>query len=255
MIKRVLFIFLMCFSLNFFSFNLFAQQNPNIEWVRVEKGSFMMGCEKTDKDCYPDEQPVHKITLSTFEISKYEVTVADYKLFCKATNKKMPLAPSWGLIDTHPIVYISWQDAVDYAKWIGGRLPTEAEWEFAARGGIKSEGYEFSGSNNYDEVGWCYENSLLQTHSVGQKKPNELGIYDMSGNAWEWVNDNYEIFYYQKSPSTNPQGPKEGLGKSNRGGCFNFDYKLMRVTHRRGSGSETVGFGTGFRVARDIKTN
>ena len=239
-------------ALLFFTFNAFSQEKPNIDWVRVEGGSFMMGCEKTDKDCYPDEQPIHKVIINTFLISRYEITVADYKLFSKATGKPMPLSPPWGHIDSHPIVYISWQDAVDYAKWVGGRLPTEAEWEYAARGGNKSKGYIFSGSNNYDEVGWSYENSDLKTHPVGEKLPNELGLYDMSGNAWEWVNDNYEIFYYEQSPSSNPQGPKQGLGKSNRGGCFNFDYKLMRTTHRRGSGHETLGFGTGFRIAKDI---
>jgi len=248
MIRRIVFILVLGLS-----FNLYSQDKPNIDWVRVDGGSFMMGCEKSDDDCYPDEQPMHKITVSSFDISKYEVTVGDYKLFCKATNRNMPSPPSWGLIDSHPIVYITWQDAVDYCSWVGGRLPTEAEWEFAAKGGNKTKGYEYSGSNNYNEVGWCFENSLGQTHPVGEKKPNELGIYDMSGNAWEWVWDNYEIFYYEKSPSLNPKGPKEGLGKCNRGGCFNFDFKLMRTTHRRGSGSETVGYGTGFRVARSIK--
>lgn len=239
----------------FVSLIAFSQDKPNIEWIRVDGGSFMMGCEETDKDCYPDEQPLHKVSIKTFMISKYEVTIGDYKLFCKANNRKMPISPSWEQTDSHPIVYVSWQDAVDYAKWVGGRLPTEAEWEYAAKGGNKSKGYVFSGSNTYDEIGWCYENSNLQTHPVGEKKPNELGIYDMSGNVWEWVSDNYEIFYYAESPSSNPQGPKQGLGKSNRGGCFNFDYKLMRTSHRRGSGNETLGFGTGFRVAKDVKTN
>lgn len=243
------------FILVFLSLNIslaYSQSKPNVDWVKVEGGYFMMGCEKTDKDCYPDEQPLHKLKINSFLISKYEVTVKEYKSFCLATKRQMPPAPSWGWIDNHPMVYISWQDAVDYAKWMGARLPTEAEWEYAAKGGKLSKGYEFSGSNNYDEVGWSYENSNSSTQSIGLKKPNELGIYDMSGNAWEWVNDNYEIFYYEKSPSDNPQGPKQGIGKCNRGGCFNFDYKLMRTTHRRGSGSETVGYGTGFRIAKSI---
>lgn len=213
----------------------------------------MMGCDESDNDCYPDEQPKHKVNISTFEIGRYEVTVEEYREFCKATKRNMPSPPPMGFIDSHPIVYITWQDATDYAKWIGGRLPTEAEWEFAAKGGNLSKGYIYAGSNNYDEVGWSYENSSNQTHPVGLKLPNELGIYDMSGNAWEWVSDNYEIFYYQNSPTINPKGPDKGLGKVNRGGCFNFDYKLMRTSHRRGSGENTAGFGTGFRVARDVK--
>ena len=96
-------------------------------------------------------------------------------------------------------------------------------------------------------------NAGYGTQNVATKQANELGIYDMSGNAWEWVGDNYEIFYYKTSPSINPKGPMKGLGKVNRGGCFSFDYNLMRTSHRRGSGENTAGFGTGFRVARDIK--
>ncbi len=249
MIKRYLLVFLFCGT----SIFLFAQVKPETDWVRVEGGSFMMGCEESDKECYPDQQPKRKVNISTFEISRYEVTVGEYEMICKATKRSMPSPPPYGFIDSHPIVYITWQDAMDYAKWIGGRLPTEAEWEFAAKGGINSKGYTYSGSNNYDEVGWCYENSSNQTHPIGQKLPNELGIYDMSGNAWEWVGDNYEIFYYKTSPSINPKGPMKGLGKVNRGGCFSFDFNLMRTSHRRGSGENTAGFGTGFRVARDIK--
>lgn len=248
MIKK--YIFILFIGLNI---SLFAQTKPNTDWVRVEGGSFMMGCDESDNDCYPDEQPKHKVNISTFEIGRYEVTVEEYREFCKATKRNMPSPPPMGFIDSHPIVYITWQDATDYAKWIGGRLPTEAEWEFAAKGGNFSKGYIYAGSNNYDEVGWSYENSSNQTHPVGLKLPNELGIYDMSGNAWEWVSDNYEIFYYQNSPTINPKGPDKGLGKVNRGGCFNFDYKLMRTSHRRGSGENTAGFGTGFRVARDVK--
>ncbi|MDR0972072.1 MAG: formylglycine-generating enzyme family protein [Bacteroidales bacterium] len=245
--KNILLLFLLIFS-NF----VFSQTKPNISWVRVEGGTFLMGCSQSEEECYPDEEPKHKVTISTFEISPFEVTVKEYRMFCLATNRKMPKEPSWGFVDNYPMVYISWQDAKDYASWIGGRLPTEAEWEFAAKGGVLSNNYSYSGSNNWDEVGWSFENSNGRVHPVGEKKPNELGLYDMSGNAWEWVNDYYEIYYYKESPKKNPKGPKSGEIKCNRGGCFNFDYKLMRPSHRRGSSIEVVGFGTGFRVARDI---
>ncbi len=243
--KNRLIIFFLCFCL---LTSCFGQ-----EFVRVEGGYFIMGCNQTEKNCYPDESPAHKVYISTFEIGKYEVTVGEYREFCKATNHNMPSAPSYGWKDNMPIVNVSWQDAHDYATWKGCRLPTEAEWEYAAKGGNKSLGYKYSGSNNYDKVGWCYENSDKRLHPVGEKKPNELGIYDMSGNAWEWCSDNYEIFYYENSPNTNPQGPLKGLGKVNRGGCFAFDYGLMSVHHRRCSDTSSAGSCTGFRLAKDIK--
>lgn len=230
----------------------FAQRDNEIKWIRVEGGSFMMGCNRGEEDCYPDEE-AHSVRVSSFEISAYEVTVAEYRRYCEQTGQNMPKEPLFGWQDDHPVVNVSWQQATDYAKWIGGRLPTEAEWEFAARGGVKSMGYKYSGSDNPFEVGWCYENSKASTHPVGTKQANELGIYDMSGNAWEWCSDNYGIYYYKESPKDNPKGPKEGLGKCNRGGCFNFDHKVMMNTHRRGCGDESIGIGTGFRVARDIR--
>ncbi len=225
------------------------------EFVRVEGGYFYMGCDEDSADCYPDEKPIHQVYISTFEIGKYEVTVKEYKDFCSAKNKPMPSEPSYGWEDDMPIVNVSWQDANDFAQWKGCRLPTEAEWEYAAKGGNLSKGYKYSGSNDYDEVGWCFENAEKRVHKVGQKKPNEIGIYDMSGNAWEWCSDNYEIFYYENSPTKNPKGPQKGLGKVNRGGCFAFDYGLMNVHHRRCSDPASIGSGTGFRLARDIKNS
>ncbi len=129
----------------------------------------------------------------------------------------------------------------------GFRLPTEKEWVYAAKGGQK---YKYSGSDNLDEVGWYNGNSGDKTHSVGQKKANAYGLYDMSGNAWEWCSDNYEIYYYKNSPQKNPKGPAKGIGKVNRGGCYNFDYRLMKNSHRRGSGEESIGTGTGFRIVK-----
>jgi formylglycine-generating enzyme required for sulfatase activity len=239
-------ILILCFTITHLAF---SQGKESIEWVKVEGGTFQMGCQKTEPDCYPDEEQ-HTVTLSTFQISKYEITVAQYRYYCNQTGKSMPQEPNFGWQDNAPIVNVTWQEAKDYAKWAGGRLPTEAEWEFAARGGNKSKGYKYSGGDNALEVGWCYENSEKMTHPVGEKKANELGLYDMSGNAWEWCEDNYDIYYYKNSPQKNPKGPTKGIGKVNRGGCYNFDYRLMKTTHRRGSGDESTGTGTGFRIAK-----
>lgn len=249
----------LCVLLFVFAFsNTQAQKKSSLSqaqktnWIRVEGGEFLMGCSATDKECYPDEQPPHKVKINTFLISPYEVTVKEYRAFCHATKRAFPQPVGWAFEDNCPMTFISWQDAMEYAKWAGCRLLTEAEWEYAARGGNKSKGYTYSGSENPDEVGWSYENAQGKIHPVGQKKPNELGIYDMSGNAWEWCSDNYAIFYYKDSPSNNPKGPIKGIGKCNRGGCFTFDYRLMRTSHRRGSGKDTVGSATGFRLAKDI---
>lgn len=233
-------------------FVAFAQMDNNY-WVKVEGGSFIMGCNKGDKDCYPDEIPAHKVTLNSFLIGRFEVTVKQYRDYCIKTGKTMPSEPAGGWLDDYPIVSITWTEANEYAKYYGCRLPSEAEWEYAAKGGNKSKGYLYAGSNNYDEVGWSYENSDKSLHPVGQKAPNELGLYDMSGNAWEWCNDNYEIFYYESSPTNNPKGPTTGIGKVNRGGCFAFDYPLMNTHHRRCSDANAKGTGTGFRLVKDLK--
>ncbi|MDR0789493.1 MAG: formylglycine-generating enzyme family protein [Bacteroidales bacterium] len=224
------------------------------DFILVEGGSFLMGCNKGDNDCYPDERPQHSVTIAAFKIYKYEVSVAQYRLFCQQTKRQMPTTPSFGWQDQSPIVNITWQDAVAYAKWVGCRLPTEAEWEYAARGGNKSKGFLYSGSNTYDEVGWSYENAAGKTHHIGLKRPNELGIYDMSGNAWEWCSDNYDIYYYEQSPSDNPLGANtDKLGKVNRGGGFSFDFSFLKTSARRGSATQSVGSGTGFRIVKDVK--
>ena len=233
-------------------FNVLHSQNSKDYWVFVEGGSFLMGCNEQDKECYADEQPLHKVTLSSFYIAKYEVTVKQYRDYCEKTGKAMPKEPSYGWQDDFPVVNVTWDDAKAYAEYMGCRLPSEAEWEYAAKGGKKSEGYLYSGSNDWDEVGWSYENSDKMPHPVGTKKPNELGIYDMSGNAWEWCSDNYGLYYYAESPAVNPRGPSKGLGKVNRGGCFAFDYLLLNVHHRRCSAPDATGTGTGFRLVKDI---
>lgn len=196
--------------------------------ILVEGGTFEMGSIKG----YVMEQPIHTVTLPDFYIDKYEVTVAEYREFCKATKRKMPVKPPWGWSDNHPVTNISWNDAHEYASWLGKRLLTEAEWEYAARGGKFSEGYEYSGSDKIEEVGWFNQNSATKTHIVGQKKPNELGIYDMTGNAIEWCEDWYDDLFYHHSSKSNPLGPDKGTTRVIRGGSFSGDRDDCRVTKR-----------------------
>jgi formylglycine-generating enzyme required for sulfatase activity len=131
-----------------------------------------------------------------------------------------------------PVAFVTWYGAKAYCEWKGGRLPTEAEWEYAARGGNKSKRYKYSGSNNLNDVAWYYSNSGLKTHEVGTKQPNELGIYDMSGNVGEWCSDWFNYHYYKNSPKNNPQGPS--YGKYNhvlRGGASD-DFSSCSISER-----------------------
>ncbi len=223
-----------------------------IKMVKVEGGTFEMGATfEQGKDAYDSECPKHKVTLSSFEISEAPITVAQYREFCDATGAKMPTAPSWGWIDNHPIVNVSWFDADYFAKWEGCRLPTEAEWEFAARGGNLSKHYKYSGGNTPDEIGWFADNTgQTGTRPVRAKKPNELGLYDMSGNVYEWCNDwKYE---YTSENQVNPTGPKEGIIKASKGGSWHSSSRSLRVSNRDDDPPEFYSHNVGFRIVRGI---
>ncbi|MGE5315230.1 MAG: SUMF1/EgtB/PvdO family nonheme iron enzyme [Acidobacteriota bacterium] len=227
--------------------NQFARSLGN--WVYVAGGTFQMG----RNDGYSDERPVHVVTVSGFYISKYEVTVKEFRRYTDAMKKGFPQAPSWGWSDEAPIVNVTWNDAVAYCKWLdsttgsGARLPTEAEWEFAARGGNSSQHFRYSGSNTIGDVAWYYLNAGRITHRIGTKLPNELGLYDMSGNAWEWVSDWHGS--YSWTPVMNPKGAGTGTNKVFRGGS-EFDYGLAenecrvetRYVYTPGSKSDDGGF-------------
>lgn len=196
------------------------------EMVYVEGGTFSMGMGDNygheDNYVSKDEKPVHTVTVSSFYIANTEVTQAQWKAV-------MGTDPLHQNCDECPVEYVTWDDANEYCRKLSlqtgktYRLPTEAEWEYAARGGNKSRGYIYSGSNNIDEVAWYFNNSAREIHPVGQKKANELGLYDMSGNAYEWCSDfyvdttpvdydNHIPSYYRISPGTNPTGPATGYG-------------------------------------------
>lgn len=259
----------------------------NLEWAIVEGGTFQMGCTSEQSDCMSNETPVHTVSLDRFEITKYEITNAQYADFlidirCNwdgsyddeeygnvkyidIYNHDCQITSSFIVElgrENYPVVEVTWYGANAFARWAGGRLPTEAEWEFAARGGNQSQGYKYSGSNNLDEVGWHFGNSMEEGHSrfhlargtlpVGQKKPNEIGIYDMSGNVWEWCSDWHTENYYSYSPEINPQGPVIGNKRVFRGGSWldSIYQNYSRVTCRGRFNPEHSYFAAGFRIVR-----
>ena len=230
------------------------------EMVFVEGGTFLMGAQSNDPsapnynaEAFDDESPVHQVTLSDYYIGKYEVTqqlweyVMSYTGTCadgssmRAYSSDVWLgdnpSSSYGLGDYYPAYYVSWEDVVNIfiprLNKITGqtfRLPTEAEWEYAARGGHKSKGYKYAGSNTIDDVAWYYGNTASSTHAVGTRSPNELGLYDMSGNVWEWCSDWYGV--YSSSSQTNPTGPSSGSDRVLRGGSWLNFAENCRVSNR-----------------------
>ena len=239
------------------------------EMVKVEGGTFTMGATSEQGSDYDsDELPTHQVTLSDYYIGKYEVTqklweyVMSYSGTCADGSSMSAYASdvwlgsdpssSYGVGDYYPAYYVSYDDIVDIflprLNKITGktfRLPTEAEWEFAARGGKQSKGYKYSGSDNIGDVAWYYENSD-ETHQVGTKEPNELGLYDMSGNVYEWCSDWYGS--YSSSAQTNPTGPSSGSYRVLRGGSWNLNAGSCRVSFRNYNLPSSRYYGYGFRV-------
>ena len=215
--------------------------------VKVEGSTFTMGATpEQGNDAYEYERPAHQVTLSDYYIGRYEVTQKEWQAV-------MGDNPSKFYGDNLPVDYVSWngcQDFINKLNQLTGlkfRLPTEAEWEFAARGGKQSKGYKYSGSDNIGVVAWYTGNSGGKTHQVGTKEPNELGIYDMSGNVGEWCGDWYGR--YSSSAQTNPTGPSSGSGRVLRGGSWSDDAGYCRVSGRGNDGRPSYrGNLGGFRV-------
>lgn len=218
----------------------------SIDMVRVEAGTFTMGATPEMKDPYDDEKPTHQVTLTNdYYIGKYEVTQALWKAV-------MGNNPSRFKGDNLPVETVTWNDCQKFISKLNRitgkkfRLPTEAEWEYAARGGNKSRGYQYSGSNNLSDVAWYEDNSDSKTHAVGSKQANELGIYDMSGNVWEWCQDRYGR--YSKSSQTNPTGATSGSFRVRRGGSWNFTARICRSSYRNESLPSLRNSDLGFRL-------
>ena len=202
----------------------------SIEMVKVEAGSFDMGATSEMENPYEDEKPVHRVTLTNnYYVGKYEVIQALWQAVMGSNPSKFKGADL-------PVEQVSWNDCQDFVSKLNAmtgkrfRLPTEAEWEYAARGGKKSRGYQYSGSNTLGDVAWYGDNSGSKTHAVGTKQPNELGIYDMTGNVWEWCQDWYDS--YSSSPQTNPTGAASGSYRVYRGGSWYVSAGLCRTSCR-----------------------
>ena len=202
-----------------------------IDMVKVEAGTFMMGAtSEMQDDPFDDEKPVHQVTLTNdYYMGKYEVTQALWQAV-------MGSNPSKFKGDDFPVDQVSWNDCQEFIGKLNGltgkkfRLPTEAEWEYAARGGKKNCGYQYSGSSNISDVAWYDGNSGNKTHPVGMKQANELGIYDMTGNVDEWCQDWYGS--YVSSPQTNPIGANSGSKRVSRGGCWYYTAWICRSSFR-----------------------
>ncbi len=241
----------------------FAQTEP--EMVFVKGGTFKMGNNQGDSD----EKPEHTVTVSSFYISKFEITVKQYREFCTATGKQMPPKPNdewyqehdkakaWEWKDANPMTFVTWDEAMAYIKWLNEKtgknydLPTEAQWEFAAGGGTLSKQYKYSGSDNINEVAWFDETTYERgPMPIGRLKPNELGIYDMSGNAWEWCKDFYAP--YKAGKFKNPVGPTKGQFRVIRGGSWYYVAWMSKITTRDGPYPDRANYNYGFRVVMNV---
>ena len=253
-----------------------TNSKDGLEYAWVPPGRFAMGCSVGDDRCKDHEKPTHAVVISKgFWMGKTEVTVGAYKRFAKATQRSMPKEPlthdqlplnnGWRE-ERQPIVQVSWVDATAYCEWAGGRLPTEAEWEYAARAGTAEPHYgpldqiawfaDTSGDKPLDAIqimrggppgilGVRFTENKNRIHDVAGKRANAFGLFDMLGNAWEWVADWYDPNYYRTSPTHDPPGPPSGESHVLRGGSWNNPYYHLRASDRiyHPPDAAIVGFG------------
>jgi formylglycine-generating enzyme required for sulfatase activity len=224
----------------------FSIGGKTLEMTLVKGGTFTMGC--TVGECTERELPPHQVTITKdFYIGKYEVTQAQWEAV-------MDNNPSGFIDDSFPVETVGWDDVQAFISQLNKttgknyRLPTEAEWEYAARGGAESKGYVFSGGDNLDSVAWNIGNANSTTHTVGTKAPNELGIHDMTGNVWEWVSDWYAE--YTPEAETDPAGPQSGERRVFRGSSWLCsDPNFRRIPYRFTTDPSLARNFVGFRLA------
>lgn len=230
--------------------------------IFVSAGSYVMGASEEQADPYEDELPAHEVKITKdFYILETEVTQGLWRTVMG--NSPTASGPAWtsgyGLGSTYPAYYVNYSDVQSFITTLNKftgltfRLPTEAEWEFAARGGNRSQGYQYSGSNAIGDVAWYSLNSDTTTHKVKTMSPNELGLYDMSGNVWEWCSDWYDENYYEYSPSKNPTGPATGTYRVFRGGVWFSASRFCRNAFRSAGYPKDRSPYVGFRIAMSVK--
>ena len=215
-----------------------TNSKDGLVYLWIPPGSVTTGCSPRDKECFPDEYPARKITLTRgFWLSRTEVTQA-------AFERVMGYNPSVFQGSDLPVEYVTWVEADDYCTTIGGRLPTEAEWEYAARAGTTGSRY-----GNLDEIAWYWGNSKFSTHPVGQKKPNAFGLYDMLGNVVEWTYSWFSVQLNQEN--INPTGPSYAEYKALKGGGWWDDANLVRASYRRHFETTDMDYNIGFRCVSE----
>jgi formylglycine-generating enzyme required for sulfatase activity len=255
----------------------FAQAPADNEMVQIPAGEFWMGrtfnwlLDELGMHLRPrlDDQPAHLVYIDSFWMDKYEVTSEKYARFAEATGRRKPFHWVGGKIpaamEKFPVYNVTWDDAVAYCKFVGKRLPTEAEWERAARGGVEKtmfpwgnelaqqrgrQGGEESDSaeSSAKRARYGYPNGAAP---VGSYAPNGFGLYDMIGNVWEWVNDWYDQYYYSITPDKNPPGPESGLYRVIRGGGWSdYDERILALYYRNFTNSDLPSNTVGFRCAK-----
>jgi iron(II)-dependent oxidoreductase len=220
--------------------------------ILIPAGEFLMGSDRGE------DSPVHKVYVDSFYIDKYEVTNAQYLAFCEATDHRLPML--WGMAgfrcgpdySGHPVVSVNWVDAKSYAEWCGKRLPTEAEWEYAARGGLGGANYP-NGYALTPSDGNYSKSEKRGSEAVGGYPPNGFDLHDMQGNVVEWVADWYDADYYSSSPAENPEGPDAGKFKVIRGGGWHSGPSCNTVHFRNALPPGWLDFNVGFRCAKGIE--
>ena len=232
--------------------NVVHSQEVPQKMVLIPAGEFTMGKNSSNPT---DWQPEHKVYIDAFYMDQYEVTNKQYYDFCQDT--KNPLPEFWGLsqykcsldFPDHPVVGVSFFDADKYARWAGKRLPTEAEWEYASRGGLANSNFPWG--NQIDTTMVNYGKRYKTTLKVGSFKPNGYGLYDITGNVWEWTSDNYGDDYYSNSPNQNPKGPINGRFKVIRGGSWHSGAMCVQTYYRNGLSPSWIDFAVGFRCVKN----
>jgi formylglycine-generating enzyme required for sulfatase activity len=221
-------------------------------WVRIPAQTCRIGCVPQDRECSDNERPQHEARLSRgFSLMATEVTTSAFREYADAAKTSMPEQPEWSAGD-HPVVNVTWSQANDFCRWVKGRLPTEAEWECAARGGEQGRLYPWG--DQY-EPGRANDSDAFRqsgTRKTGSYPPNAYGLYDMIGNVWEWVNDWFDEAYYASAPLVDPEGPATGQSRVMRGGAWRPFPRVFRVSNRGRSQPERTNYYIGFRCARDL---